>query len=523
MRNCFASTGRKNRYSAAQATQWHLKEWLRHLRVYLETEMPKAKEITSRSENYSQWYNDIVLKAELADHAPVRGCMVIRPNGFAIWEKLSSELDRRIKATGVAGRKHRNAYFPLFIPESYLAREAEHVEGFVPECAVVTHGGGKELEEKLYIRPTSETVMYEMYSKWISSYRDLPLLLNQWANVVRWELRPRLFLRTTEFLWQEGHTAHETHEEAIEEALMILRDVYVDTVESVMAIPVLRGKKTPSQRFPGALDTYCIEALMQDGKALQMGTTHDLGQNFARAFNVRYQDRKGKMQYVWQTSWGVSTRLIGALIMAHSDDSGLVLPPKLAPIQVVIVPIYKSDEQKQKVLEVATKLEKEILETGVSVELDLREEFKPGYKFYDWEMRGVPLRIEIGPRDIEAGQVTFAHRDSGEKTQAPLAAAAQKAAETLTDIQKGLFEKAKKFLDEHSCETDDYEELKKITDESGGFVWAPWCGNQECEQRIQDETKATVRLVPFDAPQTNAKCIACPEAASMRVPFAKAY
>lgn len=482
-----------------------------------------AKEITSRSEDYSQWYNDIVLKAELADYAPVRGCMVIRPNGFAVWERLQAELDRRIKSSGVGGRRHKNAYFPLFIPESYLAREAEHVEGFVPECAVVTHGGGKELEEKLYVRPTSETIMYEMYSKWISSYRDLPLLINQWANIVRWELRTRLFLRTLEFLWQEGHTAHATHEEAVEETLMILNDVYADTAENVMAIPVLRGKKTPSQRFPGAVDTYCIEALMQDGKALQMGTSHDLGQNFAKVFNVRFQDQNGELQYVWQTSWGVSTRLVGALIMAHSDDTGLVLPPKLAPTQVVIVPIYKSDEQKRRVSEAAHKVEQELSGSGVSVELDLREEFKPGYKFYDWEMHGVPLRIEIGPRDVENAQVVFARRDSGEKTQVPIKSAASATVEMLDSIQTGLFERAKSFLDKHTHTTDDFEELKAITDDAGGFVWAPWCGNPECEQRIQDETKATIRLVPFDNAGVEATCVACPEAAVMRVPFAKAY
>jgi prolyl-tRNA synthetase len=482
-----------------------------------------AKEITSRSENYSQWYNDIVLKAQLADYAPVRGCMIIRPNGFAIWEKLQAELDRRIKSTGVGGRLHKNAYFPLFIPESYLAREAEHVEGFVPECAVVTHGGGKELEEKLYVRPTSETIMYEMYSKWISSYRDLPLLINQWCNIVRWEQRTRLFLRTLEFLWQEGHTAHATHEEALEETLMILNDVYADTVEKVMAIPVLRGKKTESQRFPGAVDTYCIEALMQDGKALQMGTSHDLGQNFAKVFNVRFQDKDGELKYVWQTSWGVSTRLVGALIMAHSDDKGLVLPPELAPTQVVIVPIYKSDEDKQKVLEAADNVKKAVAESGISVELDAREEFKPGYKFYDWEMKGVPLRIEIGPRDVSSGQVVLARRDSGEKSQVPIGEAAGHAEKTLGDIQKGLYEKAKKFLDEHTYEVNAYEELKKITDEAGGFVWAPWCGNPDCEQRIQDETKATIRLVPFDAPDIDTTCVACTEAAKMRVPFAKAY
>ncbi len=482
-----------------------------------------GKGITSRSEDYSQWYNDIVLKAELADYAPVRGCMVIRPYGFAIWEKLKGELDRRIKSTGVGGRKHKNAYFPLFIPESYLEREAEHVEGFAPECAVVTHGGGKELEEKLYVRPTSETIMYEMYSKWISSYRDLPLLINQWANIVRWELRTRLFLRTLEFLWQEGHTAHATREEAHEEALMILHDVYADTVEKVMAVPVLRGKKTPSQRFPGAAETYCIEALMQDGKALQMGTTHDLGQNFAKGFNVRFQDRSGELQYVWQTSWGVSTRLVGALIMAHSDDKGLILPPELAPIQAVIVPIYQSDKQKQKVFETAEKLQGELSEAGVSVESDLREEFKPGYKFYDWELRGVPLRIEIGPKDIEKSQVVFVRRDSGEKQAVGLGQAPKSAPETLAAMQQAIFEKAKDFLDKHTHEVDSYEQLKEITEEAGGFVWAPWCGNPDCEQRIQEETKATIRLIPFDPPKIDATCVACPEAATMRVPFAKAY
>ena len=340
---------------------------------------------------------------------------------------------------------------------------------------------------------------------------------------IRWELRTRLFLRTLEFLWQEGHTAHATHEEAEEETLMILHDVYADTVENVMAVPVLRGRKTPSQRFPGAVDTYCIESLMQDGKALQMGTSHDLGQNFAKVFNVRYQDQNGELQHVWQTSWGVSTRLVGALIMAHSDDTGLVLPPKLAPTQVVIVPIYKSDEQKQQVFEAARKAEKAIGGKGISVTADLREEFKPGFKFYDWELRGVPLRIEIGPRDLESGQVVFVRRDTGDKSQVPADGVAVQTVEMLDTIQADIFDKAKNFLDKHTYETDSFDELKRITDEAGGFVWAPWCGNPDCEQRIQDETKATIRLVPLDAPKVEATCIACPEAAKVRVPFAKAY
>ena len=482
-----------------------------------------AREITSRAENYSQWYNDVVLKAELADYAPVRGCMVIRPNGFAIWEKLQAEFDRRIKATGVGGRKHRNAYFPLFIPESYLAREAKHVEGFSPECAVVTHGGGKELEEKLYVRPTSETIMYEMYSKWISSYRDLPLLINQWCNIVRWELRTRLFLRTLEFLWQEGHTAHATHEEAREEALMILNDVYARTVEEVMAIPVLRGRKTPSQRFPGAIETYCIEALMQDGRALQMGTSHDLGQNFARAFNVRFQDRDGEVRHVWQTSWGVSTRLIGALVMAHSDDIGLVVPPRLAPVEVVIVPIYKSAQEKHAVVDAADRLEKALSEAGISVELDLRDEFKPGYKFYDWEMRGTPLRIEIGPRDVQAQSVVFARRDSGAKSHSPIAEAPDRTGKLLEDIQKGLFSRAKDFLDKNTRRVREYGEFKKAVDETGGFVWAPWCGDPACEERVKEDTRATIRLVPLDAAAADGACLACSKPASMLVPFARAY
>jgi prolyl-tRNA synthetase len=482
-----------------------------------------TKGITKRKDDYSQWYTDIVIKAEMADYSPVRGCMVIRPHGFEVWEHLRDEIDRRIKSCGVGGKLHKNAYFPLFIPESFLKREAEHVKGFVPQCAVVTEGGGSVLEEKLYLRPTSETIMYDMYSKWISSWRDLPLLINQWANIVRWELRTRLFLRTLEFLWQEGHTAHATHEEAYEETQMILNNIYTRVAEDFMAIPVLRGKKTPSQRFPGAVETYCIEGLMQDNKALQMGTSHDLGQNFAKPFNIRFQDKDGSLKYVYQTSWGVSTRLIGALIMAHSDDSGLVLPPLLAPVQVIIVPIYKSDSERASTIKAARKIANSLQDEEIRVETDEREEYKPGFKFHDWELRGVPVRIELGPREIEDSNAVLARRDTGEKQTVSQKGLPHTIRDLLAAIQKNLYERALKFQKDNTAETNDYEEFKKIMEERGGFVWSPWCERPECEDKLQEDTKATIRMIPLDSEVKEGKCIVCGAPSKIRVPFAKAY
>jgi len=482
--------------------------------------------VTPMEQDYAAWYTDIVLQAELADYAPVRGCMVIRPYGYALWEAIKDELDRRIKSCGVGGRRHQNAYFPLFIPQSLLQKEAEHVEGFAPECAVVTYGGGKKLEEPLYVRPTSETIMYKMFAKWIQSWRDLPLLLNQWANIVRWELRTRLFLRTLEFLWQEGHTAHATHEEALKECLMILNDVYKDFVENHLAIPVLSGRKSEGQKFAGAVTTYTLEALMQDGRALQMGTSHDLGQNFAHAFGVRFQDKDGNLRYVWQTSWGVSTRLIGAIIMAHSDNKGLVLPPKIAPVKCVIVPIYKSDE-KEEVLSAARKLHSALAERfGQSaVILDDRDQFKPGWKFAEWELRGVPLRVEIGPRDIEASQFVLVRRDDASKLKFAQSALAKTVEHHLNAMQNALFERAKRFLKSKTSSADDIRTLGEIVDSQGGFVFAPWCGSVQCENAVQEQTKATVRCLPFDAKENppDAKCIACGKPAKWIVPFAKAY
>ena len=488
--------------------------------------------ITPMKKNYAEWYTDIVLKAELADYAPVRGCMVIRPYGFAIWEAVKAELDRRIKATGVGGKKHRNAYFPLLIPQSLLTKEEEHVEGFSPECAVVTHGGGKALEEPLNIRPTSETIMYKMYAKWIQSWRDLPLLINQWANIVRWELRTRLFLRTLEFLWQEGHTAHATHEEAQEEVLMILNDVYRDFVENVLAIPVVVGRKSEGQKFPGALTTYTLEAMMQDGRALQMGTSHDLGQNFAKAFDVRFQDENGDLQYVWQTSWGVSTRLIGALIMAHSDDKGLVLPPRIAPTRCVVVPIYKTD-QREAVTAEARAIESELAGSAVArdaahseqaVVLDERDQYKPGWKFAEWELRGVPIRIEIGPKDVAAGKAVLVRRDTGERIDVPRPNLCGAVTEALSAMQEALRRRAEAFLRSRTHRADTLEELAEILDGEGGFVHAPWCGARDCEDAVQEKTRATVRCIPSDAEETDGlPCVACGGEAKWRVPFAKAY
>ena len=452
----------------------------------------------------------------MADYAPVKGCMIIRPYGYAVWEIMQQELDRRFKETG-----HSNAYFPLFIPESFLKKEAEHVEGFAPECAVVTRGGGKELDEPLYIRPTSETIIWNSYKNWIQSYRDLPLLINQWCNVVRWEMRTRLFLRTTEFLWQEGHTAHATEEEARDETMQIL-EIYRDFAENVMAMPVLTGKKTDNEKFAVAVDTYSIEAMMQDRKALQAGTSHYLGQNFSRAFDVQFQSREGKLEYVYATSWGVSTRLVGALIMAHSDDQGLILPPKLAPIQVVVVPIYRDEEAKAQVMPVAQKLVDEF-PNRLGIKLDDRDEFKPGWKFNEWEMRGVPIRIEIGPRDIEANKVVAARRDTGEKHDIPLNEINDRLQAMLEDIQSGMFQKARDFLESNTRPIDTWDDFKAFQEAEEGFAESHWCGNGECEETIAKETKATIRNISLDAEDEDGQCIKCGKPSSMRVIFSKAY
>ena len=476
-----------------------------------------AKGIPKRTEDYSRWYTELVLRAELADYAPVKGCMVIRPYGYAIWEKMRDALDGMFKATG-----HVNAYFPLLIPESFLKREAEHVEGFAPQCAVVTHGGGAELEEPLYIRPTSETIIWSMYGRWIQSYRDLPLLINQWANIVRWEMRTRLFLRTTEFLWQEGHTAHATEKEAVEETLRML-EVYRVFAEEHMAMPVLEGRKTESERFAGAVDTYCIEAMMQDGKALQSGTSHYLGQNFARAFDVQFQNREGRLEYVYATSWGVSTRLLGALIMAHSDDDGLVLPPRLAPIQVVIVPIAKSDAERSAVMEKAQAV-KAGLESHCSVRLDDRENYTAGWKFNEWELKGVPVRIEIGPRDVKNEQVLLVRRDTRDKRPVGFDVLAETVADTLEEIQDSIARRAFAFREEHTQSLDDYEQFKHVMGKDiAGFVRAGWCGSSDCEAGIQDETKATICCIPLNQEKESGTCIRCGKPSAGRVVMAKTY
>lgn len=475
-----------------------------------------AERITPRETDYSRWYTDVVIQSKLADYSPVKGCMVIRPNGYAIWEKLQQQLDKMFKETG-----HVNAYFPLFIPESFMQKEAEHVEGFSPECAVVTHGGGQKLEENLYVRPTSETIIWSMYKKWIMSYRDLPILINQWANVVRWEMRTRLFLRTTEFLWQEGHTAHETYDQAEEETKLIL-EVYRKFAEEYLAIPVLVGKKSEAEKFAGALHTYCIEAMMQDKKALQAGTSHNLGQNFAKAFDVKFQDKEGKLQYVWATSWGVSTRLIGALIMSHSDDQGLILPPRMATNQVVIIPIFRTDEEKAKVMAMAEKVYED-LKTENRVLLDDREQYKPGYKFTEWEMQGIPLRIEIGPKDVEKDQVVIVCRDSKEKIFSPVSGLRNKIETELVSMQKRMFEKARQMREDNTFEVSDYKEFKEKNEAQNGFYNAFWCGSATCEEKIKDETKATIRLIPFDQQPESGKCLCCNENADQKVIFAKAY
>lgn len=490
-----------------------------------------AKEITSRAENYSQWYNDLVVKAGLADNSAVRGCMVIKPYGYAIWEKMRDVLDKMFKDTG-----HSNAYFPLFIPKSFFSKEASHVEGFAKECAVVTHyrlkndPNGKgivvdeeaKLEEELIVRPTSETIIWNTYKGWIQSYRDLPLLINQWANVVRWEMRTRLFLRTAEFLWQEGHTAHATRDEAIEETYKMV-NVYADFAENFMAVPVIKGVKTANERFAGALDTLCIEALMQDGKALQSGTSHFLGQNFAKAFDVKFATKDGTLDYVWATSWGVSTRLMGALIMAHSDDNGLVLPPKLAPIQVVIVPIYNKTEQLAIISEKILPIKKQLEAQGLTVQFDDRDNFKPGFKFAEHEMKGIPVRIAVGPRDIENNTLEIARRDTLEKKVIPIDQAVAHVTQLLTDIQQNIFQKALNYREEHTYKADTYEEFKQILDEKGGFILAHWDGTSETETLIKEETKATIRCIPFNNPLEEGKCIRTGKPSSQRVLFARAY
>lgn len=489
-----------------------------------------SKEFSTRKENYSQWYNELVVKADLAENSAVRGCMVIKPYGFSIWEKMQAALDKMFKDTG-----HQNAYFPLFIPKSFFSKEASHVEGFAKECAVVTHYRLKngengeivvdetaKLEEELIIRPTSETIIWNTYRGWIQSYRDLPLLINQWANVVRWEMRTRLFLRTAEFLWQEGHTAHATAEEAIVETKQML-DIYADFAEQWMAIPVIKGVKTENERFAGALETYCIEALMQDGKALQAGTSHFLGQNFAKAFDVKFTGKDGKLDYVWATSWGVSTRLMGALIMCHSDDQGLVLPPKLAPTQVVIVPIYKGEEQLAQISEVATKIKKELESRNIRVKYDDRDTQRPGWKFAEYEFKGVPIRIAIGARDLENGTVEVARRDTKEKETLQQADLVNKLEHLLTQIQNNLYQKALDYRDSMISYVNTYTEFKEVLETKGGFVLAHWDGTVETELKIKEETKATIRCIPVDNPLEAGICIYSGKASKQRVLFAKAY
>lgn len=490
-----------------------------------------AKDLVSRKENYSQWYNDLVIKAGLAESSAVRGCMVIKPYGYAIWEKMHEVLDKMFKETG-----HENAYFPLFIPKSFFSREAEHVEGFAKECAVVTHyrlkkdENGKglvvdetaKLEEELIVRPTSETIIWNTYKGWIQSYRDLPILINQWANVVRWEMRTRLFLRTTEFLWQEGHTAHATSEEALEETLRML-NVYANFAENYMAVPVIKGVKTESEKFAGAVDTYTIEALMQDGKALQGGTSHFLGQNFAKAFDVKYLNKEQKLDYVWATSWGVTTRLIGALIMAHSDDNGLILPPKLAPIHVVIVPIHKNEEELAKINEKAETIKKLLTAKGLSVKYDNRDTHKPGWKFAEYELKGIPIRLAIGPRDLQNNSVELVRRDTLEKKVVPVEGIDTLITDLLDEIQQNMYQKALQFRDQNTIPVNTWEEFKEVIASKGGFVSAHWDGTPETEEKIKDETKATIRCIPLNNMLEEGKCIYSGRPSIQRVLFATAY
>jgi prolyl-tRNA synthetase len=491
-----------------------------------------GKEIPSRSEDYSEWYNQLVKKADLAEHSDVRGCMVIKPYGYSIWEKMQQALDKMFKDTG-----HLNAYFPLFVPKSLFEAEEKNAEGFAKECAIVTHyrlktdpqNKGKlmvdpdaQLEEELVVRPTSEAIIWSTYRKWIQSYRDLPILVNQWANVVRWEMRTRLFLRTAEFLWQEGHTAHATADEAIKETVQML-NVYAEFAETFMAMPIVKGKKSEGERFPGAVDTYCIEAMMQDGKALQAGTSHFLGQNFAKAFNVQFTNKEGKLDDVWGTSWGVSTRLMGALVMAHSDDDGLVLPPKLAPIHVVIVPIFKTEDELNKISEKANEIAAVLRKQGFTVKFDSRDTHKPGFKFAEWELKGVPVRLAIGPRDMENGTVEVARRDTKEKQVMKLDEVATKIPALLDDIQTNIYNKALNFRANLTTRVDTYDEFKKVLDEKTGFVLAHWDGTQETEAAIKEETKATIRCIPLDAPEEAGKCIYSGKPSNKRVLFARAY
>ncbi len=489
-----------------------------------------AKNLTTRSEDYSKWYNELVTKADLAENSGVRGCMVIKPYGYGIWEMMQAELDSKFKETG-----HENAYFPIFIPKSYFSKEASHVEGFAKECAVVTHYRLKngengeivvdenaKLEEELIVRPTSETIIWDTYRKWVQSYRDLPLLINQWANVVRWEMRTRLFLRTAEFLWQEGHTAHATKNEAIEEAEQML-DVYANFVQDFMAIPVVKGVKTESERFAGALDTYCIEALMQDGKALQAGTSHFLGQNFAKAFDVKYTSKEGKEEYVWATSWGVSTRLMGALIMTHSDDNGLVLPPKLAPNQVVIIPIHRGEEQLEEISHKVQEIQASLRSKGIRVKYDKRDTHKPGWKFNEYELKGVPLRIAIGPRDLANNTVELARRDTLSKEVCSIDGLADKIKNELEEIQTNLYNKALNHKEENTTEVDSWDEFQEVLEKKGGFISAHWDGSSETENKIKDLTKATIRCIPLDAKEEKGKCVYSGKESNRRVLFAKAY
>ena len=491
-----------------------------------------GKEIPSRSEDYSLWYNELVKKADLAEHSDVRGCMVIKPYGYSIWEKMQQALDKMFKDTG-----HTNAYFPLFVPKSLFEAEELNAEGFAKECAIVTHyrlkadpsRKGKlmvdpeaKLEEELVVRPTSEAIIWSTYKKWIQSYRDLPLLINQWANVVRWEMRTRLFLRTAEFLWQEGHTAHSTAEEAVQETVQML-NVYATFAESFMAMPVIKGVKSEGERFPGAVDTYCIEAMMQDGKALQAGTSHFLGQNFAKAFNVQFAGKDGKLEFVWGTSWGVSTRLMGALIMAHSDDNGLVLPPKLAPISVVIVPIFRSEEDLTRIRERANEIAAGLRAQGLTVKFDDRDTHKPGFKFAEWELKGVPVRLAMGPRDLENGTVEVARRDTLEKMTIRMEQVNSEIPKLLDTIQRNIYDKALKFRDSLTSRVDSFDDFKKVLDEKGGFVSAHWDGTKETEAMIKEETKATIRCIPLDAEAEDGKCIYSGKPSSKRVLFARAY
>lgn len=490
-----------------------------------------AEKLTKRAEDYSKWYNELVVRADLAEMSGVRGSMVIKPYGYAIWEMMQAELDKKFKATG-----HQNAYFPLFIPKSYFSKEASHVDGFAKECAVVTHyrlkngedGEGivvdedAKLEEELIVRPTSETIIWDTFRKWIRSYRDLPLKINQWANVVRWEMRTRLFLRTSEFLWQEGHTAHQTEQEAIDEAELIL-NIYAEFVQNFMAIPVVKGVKSPSERFAGALETYCIEALMQDGKALQAGTSHFLGQNFARAFDVKYTSKEGKEELVWASSWGVSTRLMGALVMTHSDDQGLVLPPNLAPYQVVIVPIYRSEEQYELVSTKAKAFKSDLEAAGIRVHFDDRDTFKPGWKFAEYELKGVPLRLALGPRDIEKGTAELARRDDLTKEVVAQEELLQIIPERLADIQAKLLQKARSFQSDKTTEVNDWESFKSVLKEKGGFLAAHWDGTAETEEKIKQETKATIRCIPLSRELEEGQCVYSGKPSKGRVLFAKAY